>query len=254
MEADQSRVESRKSRAGTGGSGGESDGFEAKLSTLDSPPSTLLAHHFHSLPQQREAQLAGMWVFLATELLVFGALFTGYTVYRVQYPEAFAAASQHLNLIIGGVNTVVLLTSSLTMVLAVHATQIGRRRMQVSCLVVTALLGTAFMALKAVEYTIDYYDKLVPGLAFEPQEWVQRGVDPRPVKLFFAFYYIMTGLHALHLTVGIAILGVQAVLAARGRFVPANYMPVELAGLYWHFVDVIWIFLLPLLYLIGVRG
>ena len=215
---------------------------------------TLLAHHFHSLPQQREAQLAGMWVFLATELLVFGALFTGYTVYRVKYPDAFAAASQRLNLPIGGVNTVVLLTSSLTMVLSVHATRIGRRRMQVSCLLLTALLGTLFMVLKGVEYTLDYYDQLVPRLAFEPQQWVQRGVDPRQVQLFLVFYYIMTGLHALHLTVGIALVGVQALLAGQGRFWPENYMPVELAGLYWHFVDIIWIFLLPLLYLLGVRG
>ncbi len=212
-----------------------------------------LAHQFDSLPQQREAQLAGMWVFLATEVLVFGALFTGYAVYRTQYPEAFAAASRHLNLLIGGVNTIVLLTSSLTMVLAVHATQTGKRRMMLACLVLTALLGTLFMAFKAVEYTLDYRDRLVPGLAFEPRTWIAMNVDPRPVQLFLAFYYIMTGLHALHLTIGIGLLAVQAVLAGRGWFPPENYMPIELAGLYWHFVDVVWIFLLPLLYLVGTR-
>jgi cytochrome c oxidase subunit 3 len=218
---------------------------------------TILAHHFHSLPQQREAQLTGMWVFLATEVLVFGALFTGYTAYRTLYPDAFAAASRHLNWCIAAANTIILLTSSLTMVLALHATRAGRRRMQLICLVLTALLGTAFMVLKAAEYTQDYYDKLVPGTSsFDPQEWLRltSPVNPREVQLFLMFYYIMTGLHAVHLTVGIGLIGVQAVLAGRGRFSPENYMPVELAGLYWHFVDVIWIFLLPLLYLVGTRG
>jgi len=212
-----------------------------------------LARQFDSLEQQREAQLAGMWIFLATEVLVFGALFTGYAVYRTQYPEAFAAASRHLNLLIGGVNTIVLLTSSLTMVLSLYATRAGRRRMQIACLILTALLGTLFMAFKAVEYTLDYRDQLVPGLAFEPQTWIAMHVDPRPVQLFLAFYYIMTGLHALHLTIGIGLLAVQAVLAGRGWFPAENYMPIELSGLYWHFVDVIWIFLLPLLYLVGTR-
>jgi len=214
---------------------------------------TLLAHHFRDLDQQREAQLAGMWIFLATEVLVFGVLFTGYTAYRTIYPEAFAAASQHLNLFIGGINTIVLLSSSLTMVLAVYATRAGRRRMQVACLVLTALLGTLFMVFKAAEYTIDYYDELVPGMKFNQQEWLAQRVNPREVQLFLMFYYIMTGLHALHLSIGIGLIGVQAVLAWRGRFSPANYMPVDLAGLYWHFVDVIWIFLLPLLYLVGTR-
>jgi cytochrome c oxidase subunit 3 len=212
----------------------------------------ILAHQFDTLPQQREAQLTGMWIFLATEVLVFGALFTGYAAYRAQYPEAFAAASGRLNLLIGGVNTIVLLTSSLTMVLAVHATQVGKRRAQVACLLLTALLGTAFMGLKAVEYYSDYRERLVPVLAFDPQEWL--AVGPSQVQLFLMFYYIMTGLHALHLTIGIGLLAVQALLAGRGHFPPENYMPVELAGLYWHFVDVIWIFLLPLLYLVGTRG
>jgi cytochrome c oxidase subunit III len=212
-----------------------------------------LAHQFDSIQQQREAQLSGMWVFLATEVLVFGALFTGYTVYRTLYPEAFAAASRHLNLLIGAVNTIVLLTSSLTMVLSLYATQTGRRRMQVACLVLTALLGTLFMGFKAVEYYSDFRDRLVPGLAFDPQEWTAAGVSPKHVQLFLMFYYIMTGLHAVHLTIGIAVLAIQAVMAQRGKFPPVNYMPIELTGVYWHFVDVIWIFLLPLLYLVGMR-
>lgn len=213
----------------------------------------ILAHQFDSLEQQREAQLAGMWVFLATEVLVFGALFTGYTVYRAEHAEAFAAVSRRLNLLIGGSNTVVLLTSSLTMVLAVQATQVGQRRRQLTYLVLTALLGTAFMLLKAVEYYGDYCEQLVPGLAFDAQAWRQLEISPQPVQLFLAFYYILTGLHAVHLTIGIGVLAVQAGLAWRGRFSPENYVPVELAGLYWHFVDIVWIFLLPLLYLVGTR-
>jgi cytochrome c oxidase subunit III len=213
----------------------------------------ILAHQFDSLQQQREAQLAGMWVFLATEVLVFGVLFTGYTVYRAEHAEAFAAVSRRLNLLIGGVNTVVLLTSSLTMVLAVHATQVGKRRRQLICLALTSLLGTAFMVLKAVEYYSDYCEQLVPGLAFDPQSWLRIRISPQPVQLFLMFYYVMTGLHALHLTIGIGVIAVQAVLAWRGVFTPENYVPVELAGLYWHFVDIVWIFLLPLLYLVGMR-
>jgi cytochrome c oxidase subunit 3 len=210
-----------------------------------------LAHQFDTLPQQRESQAVGMWIFLATEVLIFGAMFTGYTSYRAKYSEAFEVASEHLNVLIGAVNTVVLLTSSLTMVLAVHAAQVGRRRTLIRCLVLTALLGTAFMGLKAVEYSLDYRDKLVPNLAFDPGYWSDQHIDPGHVQLFLMFYYIMTGLHALHLTVGIGVLVVFTVLAWRNRFPPENYMPVELAGLYWHFIDIVWIFLLPLLYLIG---
>jgi cytochrome c oxidase subunit III len=212
-----------------------------------------LAHHFESLEQQRDAGRLGMWVFLGTELMVFGGLFTGYAAYRASYPEAFAAASQHLNLLIGGVNTVVLLTSSLTMALAVRAAQIGERRALVTFLLLTALLGTGFMVLKAIEYYEDYRDQLVPGFAFDPLEWRSIGVKPEQAALFLLCYYCMTGLHALHLIAGITILLILAVLAGRGAFPRENYAPVELTGLYWHFVDIVWIFLLPLLYLVGTR-
>jgi cytochrome c oxidase subunit 3 len=214
---------------------------------------TVVAHHFDSLEQQRAAQTAGMWIFLATEMLVFGALFVSYTAYRAYYAEAFAAASRHLNALIGGVNTLVLLTSSLTMALAVYATRTGRRRMMLTCLVLTASLGALFMLLKAVEYYVDYRENLVPRLAFQPQEWVDRQVDPRHVQLFLIFYYVMTGLHALHMVVGISVLGVVIGLAWLGRFTRENYAPVEVMGLYWHFVDIVWIFLLPTLYLVGTR-
>ncbi|HEV3202821.1 MAG TPA: cytochrome c oxidase subunit 3, partial [Gemmataceae bacterium] len=166
----------------------------------------ILAHHFENLEQQHEAGSLGMWVFLATEVMVFGALFTGYVCFRASDANAFAAASSHLNVVIASVNTVVLLTSSLTMALAVHAARLDRRRMLIGCLILTALLGAVFMLLKALEYYLDYRDRLVPGFHFDPQEWSERNLNPEHVQLFFLFYYLMTGLHALHLTIGIAVM------------------------------------------------
>src|SRR6266496_2067149 len=214
---------------------------------------TELAHHFRDHRQQHAAATLGMWIFLATELMVFGALFTGYTAYRSRYPNEFAAASGELNLVLGGINTVVLLTSSLTMALAVRGTQLGNRKQVVYTLVLTALLGTAFLVIKFIEYREDFEKNLVPRLAFRESDWVARSLDPRHVQLFLLFYYIMTGLHAVHLIIGIGMIVILAGLAARGRFSPAYFAPVEVGGLYWHFVDVVWIFLLPLLYLIGTR-
>ena len=212
-----------------------------------------VAHHFRSLQQQRQTQAVGMWIFLATELLIFGALWTGYAAYRFNYAPAFEAASRHLSLLIGTVNTVVLLSSSLTMVLAVRAIRLGRRRATVICLLLTALLGAAFLGIKAIEYYVDYQEKLVPRLAFDPQEWSSRGISPGHVQLFLMFYYVMTGLHAIHLIVGIGLLVIIALMAWLGRFSSEQYMGVELSGLYWHFVDVVWIYLFPLLYLVGTR-
>lgn len=211
-----------------------------------------LAHHFADLEQQHEVAVLGMWVFLATELMVFGALFTGYAVYRAEYPAEFAAGSGKLKIWFGGINTVVLLSSSLTMALAVHAAQRGRRKELVTCLALTALLGTAFLVIKGFEYYGDYRDNLIPALAFHDQDW-KPPLHPEKVKLFLLFYYIMTGLHGVHLTIGIGYMTVLTILAHRGRFTPQYYGPIEVGGLYWHFVDVVWLFLLPLLYLIGPR-
>jgi cytochrome c oxidase subunit 3 len=215
-----------------------------------------LAHHFGTLEQQREAETLGMWIFLSTEILIFGALFTGYSAYRLWYTHAFEAASEHLNVWIGGINTLVLLSSSLTMALAVHAVHVNKQKILVLCLILTALLGTTFMVLKAVEYYSDYKENLVPGLAFDAADWSNMSppVDARQVMLFLMFYYVMTGLHAVHLTIGIGLMIWLIVLARRGIFSSEHYSPVEVCGLYWHFVDVIWIFLLPLLYLIGTHS
>jgi cytochrome c oxidase subunit 3 len=212
-----------------------------------------LAHHFDDIDQQRYAGSLGMWAFLATEVLFFGALFTAYTVYRVKFNADFEAGSARLNILIGAINTVVLLTSSLTMALAVHAAQVNNQRRLVRCLVLTAALGALFMVFKADEYWGDYRDNLVPGLAFNEDEWTNESppVNPRHVQLFLVFYYVLTVLHALHLTVGIGLMVVLAVLADRGKFAGGHYGPIEVSGLYWHFIDIAWIFLLPLLYLIG---
>ena len=204
------------------------------------------AHQFDDLGQQYEAASLGMWAFLCTEVLFFGGLFLGYTVYRMAYPEAFAEGSHHLDIALGSVNTAVLIGSSLTMALAVHSAQLGRRRAIVSFLLLTMLLGAVFLSIKTVEYGHKFEEALVPGARF-----AYGGPLAGQVQLFFSFYFIMTGLHALHMIVGIAIMAVLAWLAWHGKFSADYYTPVEIGGLYWHFVDVVWIFLFPLLYLLG---
>jgi cytochrome c oxidase subunit 3 len=214
---------------------------------------SVLAHHFEDLEQQRETETMGMWMFLATEVLIFGAIFTGYTVYRLRYAHDFEAASSKLNVLIGSINTIVLLSSSLTMALSVHATRAGRQQMLRTCLLLTILLGGTFLGLKALEYYEDYVDKLVPGFSFDPSEWTEMHppANPRHVQLMLAFYYIMTGLHAVHMLVGMGLLIWLVLRARKGELTPVRYMAVEVVGLYWHFVDIVWIFLLPLLYLTG---
>src|SRR5438874_614896 len=147
---------------------------------------TILAHQFDDIEQQREAESLGMWVFLATEVLIFGALFAGYAAYRVSFSQQFEEASGKLNILIGAINTVVLLTSSLTMALSVHAAHTGRQRALVWCLVLTAVLGTVFMGFKAIEYYTDYVDELMPGVAFTPSKWEY----PGRIQLFLVFYYV----------------------------------------------------------------
>jgi cytochrome c oxidase subunit 3 len=221
---------------------------------------TILVRHrleeqYADLEQQHETASLGMWIFLGTEVLFFGTLFLGLAVYRYQFGAAFEKASEKLNWIIGGVNTLVLLVSSLTMVLAVHYAKVGRRKALVLCLGLTALLGVCFLCLKGLEYYTDYRDNLIPGWRFDESEWVHTerltAQQVPQVKLFLLFYWIMTGTHALHVTIGIMVVLTILVLAWRGHFSPVYYSPVDVTGLYWHFVDCVWIFLLPMLYLLG---
>jgi cytochrome c oxidase subunit 3 len=214
-----------------------------------------LEDQYKDLEQQHEVAALGMWVFLATEVMFFGTLFLGLSAYRYQYPEPFEKASEKLNWVVGGINTVVLLVSSLFMVLAVHAAKVGHRRQLVTFLLLTALLGVTFLVFKGYEYYSDYRDYLIPGWRFQPEEWVSReGLRPDQVpqvQLFLLFYWIMTGFHGLHVTIGVIVVLVMAGLARGGHFTPAYYSPVDVTGLYWHFVDIVWIFLLPMLYLLG---
>jgi cytochrome c oxidase subunit 3 len=205
-----------------------------------------VAHHFDDAEQQHDASSLGMWLFLVNEVMFFGGLFTVYVVYRTAFPAAFAAASHHLDVTLGAINTAILLTSSLTMALSVHAAQTSRRPMLVVCLLLTIALGSAFLGIKAYEYWHKWHEHLIPGPGF-----VFHGPDPMNAQLFFSLYFAMTGLHALHMVIGVALLAVLVWRGAQGMFSHNYYTPVEMSGLYWHFVDLVWIFLFPLLYLLG---
>jgi cytochrome c oxidase subunit III len=206
----------------------------------------LPSHQFDDVEQQQEVASLGMWVFLVTEIMFFGGLFTGYAVYRAAYPAAFAEGSQHLDILLGGINTAVLIGSSLTMALAVHSAQVGARSGLVRFLLLTIWLGLMFLVIKGLEYAHKFEEHLVPGSGF-----MAEGLHAPQMQLFFGFYFSMTGMHAIHMVIGIGILAVLTWQAWRGHFSPAYWTPVELTGLYWHFVDIVWIFLFPLLYLLG---
>ena len=215
------------------------------------PHHPFLQHHFEDMAQQHEASTLGMWMFLATEILFFGGVLAAYTIYRVAYPTAWAEGAHHQNVMIGTFNTAVLLGSSLTMALAVYYSQLGKRRSTVAMLVLTLILGTVFLGIKAFEYTQHFREGLLPGFYFTYQS--PAGQAPK-VELFMTFYFGMTGLHALHMIIGAGLLVWFIWRAWRGDFGPKYYGPVEVMGLYWHFVDIVWIFLFPLLYLIHQPG
>ncbi len=287
-----------------------------------------LQHHFEDMGQQQESDSIGMWMFLVQEIMFFGGMFTVYLVFRSRYPMAFAAGSNHLDAFYGGLNTLVLIVSSLTMALAVRAAQMGQRNLQVILLVLTMIFGTVFLGVKAIEYTAKYHEGIVPvaGLNMktdkeladsdehsgtpsvpvgrqDPNESLstargeshgehEKYVNPKgnfmwndtslavqaqqggyltdaekigyfangeisaakfqdKVQIFFWIYFVMTGLHALHMIIGLGIMTWLVWKAFRGTFTADYYAPVEITGLYWHFVDIVWIFLFPLLYLLG---
>jgi cytochrome c oxidase subunit 3 len=212
----------------------------------DTATAAYVAHQFDDAGQQHEASSLGMWIFLVTEVMFFGGVFTAYVVYRAAFPEAFIHGSHHLDIALGAINTSVLIGSSLTMALAVHSAQLDRRRLLMIFLLVTMALGATFLGIKGFEYAHKFHEGLVPGPAFR-----YAGTDAQHVQLFFSLYFAMTGLHALHMIIGIGILSVIFWQARRGMYGRHYFNPVEMMGLYWHFVDVVWIFLFPLLYLIG---
>ena len=207
-----------------------------------------LREQFDTAAQQKDASTLGMWIFLITEIMFFGGMFMVYTVYRSAYPDVFAIASSTLNVYIGAANTVVLLCSSLTMVLAVRAAQLGQKKAIVTFIVLTLILGFVFLGVKAYEWNEKFQEHHIPGLSFHLEE-VAPGLQGQ-AQLFFSLYFAMTGLHALHMVIGAGIMFVLIRHAMQGRYNAEYYTPVDVGGLYWHFVDIIWIFLFPLLYLI----
>lgn len=216
--------------------------------------SPVLKHHFDNLEQQHASERLGIWMFLATEVLFFGGLFGAYTVYRFYYPTEFEFASSKLNRTIATINTVLLITSSLTITLGIRAAKLGERKALVRFLLLTAALGAGFMVMKGFEYAEDFHEHILPGTAFggEIKEQAEhQHLDAGKVQLFLCFYYIMTGIHGIHILVGIGCILWLVWEANRGTIPPENYSTVEVVSLYWHLVDAIWLFLMPLLYLAG---
>ena len=233
----------------------------------DAHPS--LQHQFDSLEQQKESSTLGMWLFLVTEIMFFGGLFTTYVVYRGKWPAEFMAASSTLDWKLGALNTAVLILSSLTMALAIWAAQLNRRKQVVVFLVATMALGSTFLVVKYFEYRDKFEHHHVPGANFEwnegahaegPAEGAHAAAAPvqddfaKHVQLFFSLYFIMTGLHAVHMICGIGVLAFLIRPSWKGRYTAAYHNPLECTGLYWHFVDIVWIFLFPLLYLLGAHA
>ncbi len=243
---------------------------------------TLLLHHFDDLDQQKQSSTLGMWAFLATEVMFFGGLFTAYALYRALYHDAFGAASRHLYVWVGFANTLVLLTSSLTMAMAVHAATTRQKVWVVRYLLATFVLGAIFLGIKGWEWKTDYDERLAPGINFdwnyaqshggehegaapshaggeaaeaelEPGKNMPSTSEAGKAEMFFVLYFCMTALHALHMVIGLALVGLFAYLAHRNWFSGGGETQIEMLGLYWHFVDIVWVFLYPLLYLIEVR-
>lgn len=201
------------------------------------------------MEQQRDATTLGMWAFLLQELMFFGGLFMAYMLYRALYPAAWSEGSNQLDIVLGGVNTVVLISSSVTMAMAVYASQTGKQKMLFNMMLFTLILGFVFMGIKYVEYSHKFHEGLFPGLGL----WDYHGANPEraeQVQMYFMVYFAMTGMHALHMVIGAGILLWLMMRAKKGQFGPEYSGPIELFGLYWHFVDIVWIFLFPLLYLV----
>jgi cytochrome c oxidase subunit 3 len=206
----------------------------------DSYPS----EQFQEAAQQDEAAALGMWTFLATEVLFFGGMFLAFYAYRLRWPASFAEGARELKWYLGTINTAVLLTSSYTMALGVHSAREGEGKKVVRWLLVTAGIGVVFLGIKGTEYAIEYREHLVPGLNYRGDGRAEHEA------LFMTFYFVMTGFHAVHMVVGLGVLVTLAVMARRGRFSARYHNPVEVGGLYWHFVDMVWVFLYPTLYLL----
>ena len=212
-----------------------------------------LGHHWEDFHQQHEGNVMGMWLFLSTEIMLFGGMFTAYLLFRTLYPGMFAASAEWQNVLLGAVNTVVLIGSSVTMVMAVRGAQVGSQRQLQFFLLATILLGLGFLGIKAFEYYQHWIEGLVPGLNWANAELINAelaGEYQGSARLYFFLYFVMTGIHAIHMVIGIGIVTALLIRSRGGRYLRKAFDPIELMGLYWHFVDVVWVFLFPLLYLL----
>ncbi len=207
---------------------------------------SFVAHHFNDAEQQRESAKLGMWFFLLTEVLTFGGLFCAYAVYRAWYPEMFFNAHQALDVTMGTINTVVLITSSLTMALAIRCMQLGNKKQTVVYLTITLLFAATFLVIKYFEYSHKFHVGQLPG-----RFYTFTGIEGTNPHVFFSVYFAMTGLHGIHVLGGMALIGWLIYKTRKNAFSPEYYTPIEMVGLFWHLVDLIWIFLFPLFYLIG---
>jgi cytochrome c oxidase subunit 3 len=223
-------------------------------------------HHFETEGQQREAGSFGMWLFLLTEIMFFGGMFFAYLLYRNWYYDAFVTASNQLNVGLGAANTIILITSGFCMAVGVWAAEEKKKNILVIMLILTNIFGLAFLGIKTVEYREKFEKHHIPGASFDISEFVHPVPDevthkitqnPLPIdmaektQIFFFLYFAMTGMHALHMIIGIVLLAWLTLRAHRGQFTSGYVAPIENFGLYWHFVDIVWIFLFPLLYLIN---
>jgi cytochrome c oxidase subunit III len=213
---------------------------------LEQTETLALREQFDTEEQQVDASTLGMWIFLITEVMFFGGMFCAYTIYRSTYPNVFGLASTSLNITIGAINTCVLLVSSFTMVMAVRAGQLGQRKAIIFFLILTMIFGLTFIGIKGIEWHDKYVEHHIPGLGFHLEGTELQG----QAQIFFSLYFAMTGLHALHMVVGVGILTFILIRTIKGVYTANYFTPIDIAGLYWHFVDIIWIFLFPLLYLI----
>jgi cytochrome c oxidase subunit 3 len=205
-----------------------------------------LAHHFSEMEQQRESAKLGMWIFLLTEILLFGGLFTAYTIYRSWHPDMFYNAHKFLDVYLGTTNTIVLITSSLTMALAIRSMQIGLKKRTIIFLTITLILAAVFLVIKFFEYHHKFELGQLPG-----KYYTFKGIEGTNPHIFFSIYFLMTGLHGIHVMAGMCVIGWMLRKTIKNTFSPAYYTPLEMTGLYWHLVDMIWIFLFPLFYLVG---
>jgi cytochrome c oxidase subunit 3 len=212
-------------------------------------PEAAVQQQFDDPSQQKEAAMLGMWAFIATEVLFFGVLFAAYVVCRWRFPLAFVEGSAHTDFAMGTAETAILLTSGCLAAIALRQIQLDRARQSAILLMITSALGVAFLVLHGMEYHDEFEEGLIPGIRY-----TQTGPDARGVELFFSLYYVITGFHSLHVLIGVVLLLVMAIRTWRGTFSSAYYTPIEITGLYWSLVDIVWIFVYPAIYLVGSAG